>query len=167
MRLAAAQHGERGFTLVESLLAAVVLAMTITAVTMPFTAAARNEQDDARRTVAMSLAQELMEEILAHPFADPQGGGGPGPEAGEAARADFDNIDDYDGYAEPAGSIVSGDGQTVSETGAHGLSRSARVTYVFVTGQAPTGPPNFVRVEVEMRHNGQPLLTVTRLVYEM
>ena len=156
-----------GFTLVESLLASALLAMTIAAITMPFTAAARNEQADARRTVASSLAKELMEEILAQPFDDPDGSSNPGPEAGETDRANFDNIDDYHGYSEAAGQIVDGAGNRVADAAAHGLSRAATVTYVYVSGQDMSGTPDFVRIEVEMRRDGQPLLTVTRLVYGM
>ena len=167
MHQARRQREGRGFTLVESLLAATLLAMTIAAITMPFTAAARNEQADARRTIATSLARELMEEILSRPFDDPNGPSSPGPETGELAREDFDNTDDYHGYSEAAGGIVDGDGNRVADSAAHGLSRSATVNYVYVSGQEMSDPPNFVRVQVEVRRDGQPLLTVTRLVYGM
>ena len=161
------QRGGGGFTLIESLLASALLAMTIAAITTPFTAAARNEQADARRTIASSLGRELMEEILSRPFDDPDGAGNPGPETGESARQYFDNIDDYHGYAEAAGEMVDGDGNRIADAAAHGLSRSATVTYVYVSGQEISGSPNFGRVEVEVRWKAQPLLTVTRLVYGM
>lgn len=161
-----AQRGWQGFTLIESLLASAILVMTITAVTMPFTAAARNAQADARRTVAVDLAQEIMEEMLSQPFADPDGTSVLGPEIGESARADFDNIDDYHGYTEPAGTITAGDGSPADDPVAGDLSRHVTAAYVFVSGQSMLGPPTFIRVQVEIRRNNLPIVTLTRMVYD-
>jgi type II secretory pathway pseudopilin PulG len=154
-----------GFTLLEALLAAVVLAMAVTAITMPFTAGAQNEGFDARRTLAVSLAQEMMEETLTKPFDDPNGIMTPGPEPGETSRDKFDNIDDYHGYKEPAGCITSLDGSIISSPASVGLSREVTCTYVYVNGQSP--PPTFIRVVVVVKHKDQPLVTLTRLVYAM
>ena len=73
----------RGFTLMEALLATAILAMAIFAITMPFSTAAASEQLDGRQTLAVALAQEMMEEILAKPFDDPNGASTPGPEPGD------------------------------------------------------------------------------------
>ena len=162
------QHDRSGgFTLTESLLASVILAMVITAITTPFTAAARNEQADGRRTVAAFLAGALMEEIISKPFADPDGLSSPGPEVGESARADFDNIDDYHGYAEAAGEILDGRGQPAGDLLAYDLTRHVTTTYVYVDGQDVSDPANFIRIEVEVRRDGQALATLTRLAYGM
>ena len=156
-----------GFTLLEALLASVVLAMTVVAITMPFTAGARNEQVDARRTVAVSLAQEMMEEVLAQPFEDdqPVWARNPGPEPGETARSLFDNIDDYNGYEEPAGSISDLSGAVIDEATATDLSRHVTTSYVYVPGQDLGLPTNFIHVIVELKHRGQILTRFSRLVY--
>jgi len=158
---------EPAFTLAEALLAAVVLAATIPAIAMPFTAAAQSQQAEGRFTVAVNLAQELMEEILSQPFRDPQGSSAPGPESGETSRELFDNVDDYHGYAEPAGEIVAVNGQVVDCPVAAGLSRHVSADYVHVKDQDTSEPPLFVRVVVEMQYKGQTVVTLTRLVYAM
>jgi len=160
------QHTE-GFTLAEALLAAAVLSMTVAAILIPFTVAAVNQHADARITTATLLAEEIMEEILAKPFHDPNGPSLPGPEAGELSRSQFDNIDDYHGYAEAEGNIVSSGGVVCDEPAAVGLSRSVSGAYVYVSGQDASGEPNFIRVTVDVRYHGQPVVSLTRLVHSL
>ena len=76
MSLPARQAG--CFTLIEALLAAAILAMSIAAIAMPFTAGARSQQWDAERGMAGSLAQEMMEEILVRPLSYPDRQSDPG-----------------------------------------------------------------------------------------
>jgi len=147
------------FTLLEALLASVILAMTAGAVVFPFAAGAHNEQVDARRTLALSAAQELMEEALAQPFGDPDGPSQAGPELGETSRALYDNMDDYHGYAEPAGQIVVADGTVLNGPAAVGLSRRARAAYV-------NPERSLLRLTVEVAYQGDPVITLTRLVYD-
>ncbi|MCD6304484.1 MAG: hypothetical protein J7M21_05935 [Planctomycetes bacterium] len=161
-----------GFTLIEALMASVILAIAVIAVLMPFTAGARCQQDEMRRTTAVGLAQQLMEEILSKPFEEPDDGDdyaeSPsdfGPEPGETSREDYSAIDDYDGYTEPAGAIVDGDGEVVTDPSAEGLSRRVSVQYVYVAGQKAGSEPTFMRVIVEVAWQGRPLVTLTRLVY--
>ncbi len=157
------------FTLFEALLAIAILAMAITAVTMPFSAGAQNEQVDARRSLAVNFAQELMEEILAKPFYDPQSPDvlDPGPETGESGRDGFDNVDDYHGYTEEPGDITGFSGAVLEGPAAYGLSRHATAEYVYVSGQDTDNPPTFIRVVVEIRYQDQPTVTLSRLIYAM
>ena len=157
---------QSGFTLAEALLAATILAMTVTAITMPFTAGARSQAWEARRSAAVSLAEEMMEEVLSKPFADPDGDSQPGPENGEAARSDFDNVDDYHGYSEAAGQVQDLDGVAVSDEVAALLSRHVSTTYVYVGDQDTGVDPTFIRVVVELRVGSQTVATLTRLVYD-
>jgi len=161
------RHPERGFTLAESLLASAVLAMAVTATTLPFTAGAGNELHDARLSVAVSLAQEMLEEILSRPFEDPQGASQPGPEVSEdqADRTTLDNLDDYDGLMEPAGYVTNMAGVRMTESIAQGLSRSVSAAYVYVSGQDTSLAPTFIRITVEAKYNGESLVKLTRLVY--
>lgn len=162
-------NGQPGgaFTLAESLLAVTILAMTVTALTMPFTAGAQNEQNDGLRTTAAALASEMMEEILSKPFNDPDGPSNAGPEVGETTRQNFDNIDDYDGYDETAGNVSSSSGSTSSDASANTLSRHVSTAYVYVSGQDTSAEPTFIRITVEIRHDGQPVATLNRLAYAM
>jgi type II secretory pathway pseudopilin PulG len=155
----------RGFTLVEAMLAAVILSMTVCCVLAPFVAGAQNDQDNAKAVLASALAQELMEDILTMPFADPQTPDAltPGPDAGETADPrTFDNVDDYDGLYEPPGSFAD---RPVSGPVARDLWRRAAVGYVYVPGQDAGQPPSFCRVTVTVGGGPAELVRLTRLVY--
>jgi len=149
-----------GITLLETLLAAVVLSMAVGAILMPFSAGARCAEHDARLSVAVSLAEDLMEEILAKAFRDPGGG-----QKKEIGREDWDDLDDYDGFEEPAGTLASFDGAAVAEPVATGMSRHATVEDVYVSGQDTRQPATFRRVTVEVRYQDKPMVTLCRLVY--
>ncbi len=161
-----------GFTLIEALLAATVLAIAVTAILLPFSAGARSQLVGSRLTLAVSLAEDMMEEILLREFEEPDDGdddpeptGAFGPDAGESDRDDFDAIDDYHGYEEDAGAIVGPGGLVVDCDEADGLSRHVTVEYVTVSGQAAEDDKTFLRVIVEVRHDGAAVVTLTRLVH--
>lgn len=158
---------ESGFTLLEALLAAVILAAGVAAITLPFAAGARNEQIDARRTIAVGLAEEIIETILTLPFEDedPAYARNLGPDPGEYDRSLFDNIDDYHEYIESEGEITSVDGQAFDDLSATGLSRQVSTEYIYISGQSMIDPPSFIRVTVEVLYKQQPVVTLTRLIY--
>lgn len=149
-----------GFTLLEALLAAVVLAMVVGAIVMPFTVGAQNTAADSRQTLAVNLAQDMIEEILTKSFHDPDG-----TEVGEAGRGNWDDMDDYDGYSEAAGAIASFDGVVVSDPAAVGLTRSVSVEGVYVSGQGAPDPVTFMRITVEVCYHDQGQVELSRLVY--
>ncbi len=153
-----------GLTLLECMMASVVLAISVFAVTLPFTVGARNEEVQQRRTVAVALAQEMMEEILSKPFSDPQGLSMPGPETDEYSRWLFDNIDDYDSLYEYFGMYGDTTMQPVSDPAMIGLSRHVTTKYVYVSGQQTDQPPTFIRVTVEVRYESTPMVALTRLI---
>lgn len=149
------------------MLAAVILSMTVSAVVMPYVSGAQNDLANGYQTLAVTLAQDLMEEILAKPFSDPDDGNrNVGPDGAEAAgRELFDNIDDYDGYTEPTGGILPMQTKLLNNPLAGRLSRRATVTYVRVAGQDAAEDIEFCRVSVYVDHGSQNLITLTRLVY--
>jgi len=155
-------YRDSGFTLLEAMVAVTVLSLAIFGITVPFTVGAAGQADDARRTLANALAQEMMEEILAKPHdADDEA-----PlvlVACEKPRAEFTHMEDYAVLDEPAGRIEDMNGRVMRDTAATGLSRHTRVYYVQVGGQTLETP--FLRVNVEMRYQGHTLLSLTRLVY--
>lgn len=151
-------------------MASTMLSMGASAVLLPFSVGAQIEQEDARRTLALYLGRELMEEIISKPFDDPQGAGAPGPDGGEASRANYDNIDDYagykDGYGESINQIVGIDNQTIDTLAIDGLSRKVVVEYIHVSGQDVGDDPNFLKVAVEVKYKGDIILTLRRLVHK-
>ena len=58
-------HNLRGFTLAEAMMAMVVLAIAAGGVLLPFSSAASVHVEAARRTLAVHLASDLMEEMSA------------------------------------------------------------------------------------------------------
>jgi len=157
-------------TLMEALLASTLLAMGASAVLLPFNVGAQSELEDARRTLALYLGREMMEEVISKPFDDPDGLGGMGPDGGETSRALFDNIDDFDGYkdgySEVIDRIVGINSQTIDGVALEGLHRKVTIKYLHVSGQDVGDDPNFVSVEVEMEYKGNSILELRRLVHK-
>jgi prepilin-type N-terminal cleavage/methylation domain-containing protein len=126
----------RGFTLAESLMASTVLAAAVVAMIAPLCASHRQAEAMTEATTATGLARQLLEEIAAKPFDDPNGATQLGPEAGETSRALYNNTDDYDGYTDATiaaggvGQIAMLDGSTVSIANGQGYLRSVTVRYL-------------------------------------
>jgi len=156
-----------GFTLLEALIASAILSMAIIGITVPFASGAATEADDARRTLANSLAQELMEEILTKAYDDTTTPKGVGHEPAETSRSMYDSVNDYDNWNEYEGQIKDLSGRVIDDPAAEALSRHAHVSYVRVGGQAGADPICFARVQVEIRYHNKTLLTLTRLVYQV
>ncbi len=97
-------------TLAEALIASIILSISVTAVAAALMAGAQQTHAAVETTRASQLVLAMIDEVLALPYADPDGASVPGPEAGETTRLLFDNVDDYHGYVETAGSIVDAAG---------------------------------------------------------
>jgi MSHA pilin protein MshD len=92
---------------------------------------------------AIAVAQSYLEEIALRPFHDPD------TTATEGARADYDDIDDYNSFADTGvhdqlGRAVTGLGTynvqvAVAASSALGSLSSTRVKRIDVTVTAPTG----------------------------
>ena len=154
----------RGFTLVEALLASVILAMAVVALAASLGAGhmASYEADEGRR--ATGLAEELAEYVLALPYYDPQGHTTPGPEADEGSVAAYDNADDFDGYVDPEGPLrgLKGDPYP-TEYQVFRRSVSAQYGVVAVGG---LGGVQGLRVVVEVRDARGRTWQVTRFIAE-
>ena len=107
-------------------MATTILAIAVTAVAAALMAGAQQSYEAVDTRRANEAAQALLEEILTRPYADPDGASNPGPEAGETTRSAFDNVDDYHGYSESAGSLVDAAGNAYPTEYA-GFSRSVTV----------------------------------------
>ncbi len=88
------EHRQRGATLVEVVISIVVVAVAVTAVLGVLSTSVGRSADALIVTQAVSVANAYLEEIALKPFDDPDG------MDGEALRADFDDIDDYDGLVD-------------------------------------------------------------------
>src|SRR6476619_6716570 len=115
--IARGQRRARGFSLVEAMVSAGIVGVMLVASVNLLSSAARTRVADGNRRSGIMLAQQLMSEVISQPYKDDGLLSGIlfGPELGENARTDFDDVDDYNNYTEKPpkdnnGGIVSGFG---------------------------------------------------------
>lgn len=85
---------ERGFTLVELILAIVILSVGVAGVLVVFSTTVKSSADPVIRKNMLSIADQMMEEIVLKPYA---ASANTGLVVG-CARAYFNDINDYDDY---------------------------------------------------------------------
>lgn len=133
-----------GFTLAEAMIATVVLGIAAAGVLLPFTSGAAAQNDSVNRTLAAKLAGELMEMIVATPFAL--------------------IVDSYDGYAESIGQVKGQDGQIIAGPSYAGFSRDASCEYVCTPQESGIGGAKFILATIRVYHNGSQIVVVKRLI---
>lgn len=128
---------QRGFTLIELVMFIVIVGIGIAGILSVFTTSVKSSADPMVRKQALAIAESLLEEILLKEYCDPDTAtlsptAPPVCPASrvaadqEAARANYDDVDDYAGYT-TSGGIVDLTGAPVA-----GLT-SYNVTAVTVT----------------------------------
>lgn len=85
---------QQGVNLIELVVSIVVISIAVTGVLLVFTQTIRFSADPMIEQQAAAIAEGYMDEILARPVDDPNGGETGGAEAGEV-RATFDDVKDY------------------------------------------------------------------------
>ena len=95
--------GQRGFSLVELILAIVIVSVGLAASLIPIIVATKSSADPLVRKQSLAIAESLLEEIELKPF---------GPLPGGGSRALFDDVLDYNGYSTATG-IVTIDGAAI------------------------------------------------------
>ena len=100
-RTAAPASRARGFSLVEAMVSAGIVGVMLVASVNLLSSAARTRASDSNRRTAVLLAQQLMAEVQQQPYKEPSLVNILfGPELGENARTDYDDVDDYKNYNE-------------------------------------------------------------------
>lgn len=85
---------QSGVTLVELLVSIVIVSIAASGVLGVLSMTTAASADPMIRHQAAAIAEAYLEEIMLKPVTDPDG------VDGEAARADYDDLDDYDGLAD-------------------------------------------------------------------
>jgi MSHA pilin protein MshD len=119
-------HARRANTLVEVTVSTALVAVVVVASLETLGGAARSHQMAMTETDAVNLAEDMIAEVTARDYADPQGGIGSGLEGGEAngvMRDAYDDVDDYQSIDESP--PVSRSGMAI--TGYAGWTRKTRV----------------------------------------
>jgi len=135
----------RGFTLVEALIALVILGIAAYGLILPFASSAAVQEQGCSQTLAAKLACDLVEQIIA----DPNG---------------FNLIKhDYDGYTEQKGHIKNAAGADFTDPMYADFSREAVCEYYRPPPQQDFGAYNFIRITVKVYQNDLKLAEVVRL----
>ena len=95
---------QHGLTIVECLIAMTILSVVVLVTCHTLAAGQRHVHHGDRIALAARLGRDLLEEIAARAYRDPQTPANFGAEAGEA-RDTFDDADDYHNFAEAAGAV--------------------------------------------------------------
>ena len=154
---------KRGFTLAEALMATALLALCCATLGEAIVAGQMQAYDAQRTLRATIMGEELMERVLSLPYNDPNGASNLGPEAGEASPGGFDNIDDYHGYHESAGSAFVHSGVAVPPD-LDVFDRSVTVTYGSMTVPAYGAPITGLTVLVTLTDAAGRRWTFTKFV---
>ncbi|NOZ12491.1 MAG: prepilin-type N-terminal cleavage/methylation domain-containing protein [Acidobacteria bacterium] len=153
------KSGRKGFTLIETVIAIVVIGIAVTGI---IGVIMNNVQEGARPFLeikGVELGQAMMDEILLKRWDEdtPLGGGripvseaNIGTEAGESGRTDFDDVDDYNGYADGvSGEPLKNELGTDISADFKGYSRSVSVDFYKPTGApASLDTKNYKRIRV-------------------
>ena len=95
-----------GFTLVEMIIAIVIISVGLAGVLMAFNTTVKSSADPLIHKQMLAVTEEMMEEILLKPYAP-----APGTISG-CNRANADDVSDYNGYSQPVcdidGTAVTG-----------------------------------------------------------
>jgi|GEM_PF-734748 len=164
----------RALTLMEVVISTLVVSVTLIAALHAVGGARLAQQVSEDRARAMTVAEDLMSEILLRAYDDPEGTGVFGPDPGEdhKQRATFDDVDDYDQWRESPPTDAAG----AALTGLHDWERRVQVSYVdrasllpvaiALTLGAPNSPPvdtGLKRVRVTVLRDGRELAVLDAL----
>lgn len=132
----------RGMTLLEMVLAIVVIGVGLAGVLAAFNQAVGASVDPMVRKQLLAIAEEMLEEVSLRPYA-PSANAAPAP----CARNTYNDIDDYNGYA--AVNACDIDGNVLPTLNGYSVS-------VSVSATALSGVPT-KRIAVTVTHGGESL----------
>lgn len=137
-----------GATLVELVVAIVILSISVTGVFLLLNRTTSSSADPMLREQALSIAESYLEEIMLQAYSDP---GGPA----ESGRADYDDVDDYNGLADTG--AVDRDGNVITELANYNVS-------VTVTATTLNGVPA-KQITVTVSHANVPEINLSLTAY--
>jgi Tfp pilus assembly protein PilV len=133
-----------GFSLVEAVIATVVLGIAAAGVLLPFADSAASRAEGMRRTLAAKLAADLMERIISTPFEQ--------------------IVNNFDGYTEPQGQVEDATGAVFTSPIYAKFSRTVSCQYVYVPQENGAAQPKFIRATVQVYYEGRQVAAISQLI---
>lgn len=112
---------QRGFTLIEMVIAIVVLGVGLAGLLLAFTTVSRHNADPLISKQMLVVAQEIMEEITLKPYSAASNAA-----PASCARDTFNDLSDYNGYS--ASQICDMEGTPIANLSAYSLNVSVVVS---------------------------------------
>lgn len=137
------------FTIIESMLATVVLATAVLGISSALGVSHQQNQTLRERGILLQLAGSLAEEVASTPFTNSTGGFGNGWAANNKNRRTYDDVYDFDGYADqsPFDSMIA-TGQQMDYQGNYRRSVKVEALATPAAAAASQVASNFARVTI-------------------
>ncbi|MCJ7730322.1 MAG: hypothetical protein MUO27_10665 [Sedimentisphaerales bacterium] len=132
------------FSMVEAMIATVVLGVAAAGVLLPFASGAAAQAEGMRRTLAAELAAGLMERIISTPFEQIVG--------------------NFDGNTESQGSVKDAAGTVFTDPAYAKFSRTVSCQDVYVPQESGAAQAKFIRATVSVYYDGRQMASVSRLI---
>jgi len=139
-----------GFTLIEMIIAIVIISVGLAGVLLAFNTAVKSSADPLIHKQMLAVAEEMMEEILLKPYVAPVGATGA---ISGCNRASADDVSDYASYTNQPVCDIDG-------TPVPGLTGYTVSVAVNSTASLGTLSSNVKKVTVTVTHNGDSLSLV-------
>lgn len=137
-----------GFSLIEMIIAIVIIGVGLAGVLTAFSTTVRSSADPMLRKQMLSIAEEMLEEILLKPISP-----GPGTISG-CNRSAADNVEDYGGYNQPVCDI---DGTAVTGLSGYNVAVVIDAAASLTDGTTVVASGNTLKVSVTVTRGAETL----------